>query len=108
MALRAARTLKDAHNISARILDARWLNPLPVEWLAEHAAACGKALILDEGRRSGGVGEAMITGVVEHSVTHVKMRRVVGEDTYIPLGPAAELVLPSEKDVVRAALELCG
>ena len=106
MALRAAKTLKEEHNINARILDARWLNPLPTKWLAEHAAACGKALILDEGRRTGGVGEAMITAVVEHSDTHVQMKRVVGEDTYIPLGPAAELVLPSEEDVVKAALEL--
>jgi hypothetical protein len=31
------------------------------------------------------------------------VRRVVGEDTYIPLGPAANLVLPSEGQIVEAA-----
>jgi hypothetical protein len=34
------------------------------------------------------------------------VRRVAGEDTYIPLGPAANLVLPSEDDILDAMREL--
>jgi 2-oxoisovalerate dehydrogenase E1 component len=107
LSLRAARTLEREHGIRARVLDLRWLNPLPAKWIGKHAEACDRVLIVDEGRRTGGVGEALITAVVEHSGSVKPMRRVTGADSYIPLGPAADHVLPSEAGIVADALELC-
>ena len=107
MSLRVARRLRDTHGLRARVLDVRWVNPLPAAWIGAHAAATGRALVVDEGRRTGGVGEAMVTAIVEHADA-VKIRRVAGEDTYIPLGPAANLVLPSEEQIFAAAEALCG
>jgi 2-oxoisovalerate dehydrogenase E1 component len=106
MALRAARRLRDELGARARVLDLRWLNPLPEAWLGRHATECGRVVVLDEGRRSGGVGEAMVTAVVEHGAAGIAVRRVAGVDTYIPLGPVARRVLPDEDGVVRAAKEL--
>ena len=51
-----------------------------------------RALVVDEGRRTGGLGEAMMAAVAEHA-SGTPMRRVAGADSYIPLGPAANLVL---------------
>lgn len=104
--LRAARRLREEHGIAARVLDLRWLAPLNHEAVAAHAEACGRVLIVDEGRRSGGISEAIAMGLVERLSPSPAIRRVVGDDTYIPLGPAANLVLPSEEDVFDVALEM--
>lgn len=106
MSLRAAKVLREKHNIRCRVIDLRWLLPLNTTEIARHASDCGKVLVVDEGRRSGGVGEGIITAIVEHCPEFIKIARVVGEDTYIPLGPAANLVLPSEEQIILAAKKL--
>jgi 2-oxoisovalerate dehydrogenase E1 component len=106
MALRAAQRLAEETGARARVLDVRWLNPLPEAWLGEQAADCGRVLVVDEGRRTGGVGEALVTALVEHAPAGTLIRRVAGADTYIPLGPAARLVLPSEDDIVAESRTL--
>ena len=105
--LRAAKRLEREHGIRARVIDLRWLNPLNVEMIAHHAGRCGRALIVDEGRRTGGVAEAVVAAIVEGVSPLPRIERVTGLDTYIPLGPAARLVLPGEDDIVQAARRLC-
>jgi len=107
LALRAARALAEEDGLRARVVDLRWLNPLDGDVVARHARECGRLLVVDEGRRTGGIGEALVTAVVERLDPVVPMRRVAGQDTYIPLGPAANLVLPSETEIREAALALC-
>ena len=102
LSLRAARAVEDRDGVKARIVDLRWLNPLNVDCIASHADDCGRVLIVDEGRRTGGIAEGVITAIMEHCKTRPVVHRVTGEDTYIPLGPAANLILPSEDDIVRA------
>jgi len=106
--LRVAKRLLDQEGIRCRVFDLRWLAPLDAQGMARHARECGRVLVVDEGRRSGGVSEAMITALVEAGLGHLPIRRVVGEDTYIPLGPAANLVLPSEAEIESAARQLIG
>jgi 2-oxoisovalerate dehydrogenase E1 component len=106
LSLRAARVLEREHGIRARVVDLRWLQPLNVEAIARHARECEGVLIVDEGRRSGGLSEQIITALVEHGDPVPRVARVVGEDSYIPIGPAALAVLPSEGDVVEAARKL--
>lgn len=103
--VRVARQLAE-EGIRARVFDLRWLAPLDIEGIVRHSEACGRVLVVDEGRRSGGVSEAIITAIVEHARPGIAIRRVVGEDTYIPLGPAANEVLPSEAQILRSAREL--
>lgn len=110
LSLRAAKRLREEHDIHARILDLRWLSPLNHDLIAAQAADCAGVLVVDEGRRSGGLSEAIVTSLVEHGparlASGLSIRRVVGEDTYIPLGPAANFVLPSEEQIVSAARSL--
>ncbi|HPF41669.1 MAG TPA: transketolase C-terminal domain-containing protein [Phycisphaerae bacterium] len=108
MALRAAKQLQEEDGVNLRVVDLRWLNPLNAEAIAEHAAAGDNVVILDEGRKTGGVGEGIITAIAEHCRRMPRIRRVVGVDTYIPLGPAANLVLPCEEDVVKAVRDMIG
>ncbi len=108
MALRAARTLEDRHGLAVRVFDLRWLAPLDHGAVADHARACGRVLVLDEGRRSGGIGEGLVAGLVEAGCGGLPIRLVAGADSYQPLGPAAALVLPGEAEAVAAAEALCG
>jgi 2-oxoisovalerate dehydrogenase E1 component len=95
-----------ADGIRARVLDLRWLAPLNHDFVAEHAKATGKVLVVDECRRDGGLGEAIVAGVAERCGTSVQISLVAGDDTYLPLGPAMEAVLPDVDGVERAAREL--
>jgi 2-oxoisovalerate dehydrogenase E1 component len=106
MSLRAARTLQDRHGMAARVLDLRWLVPLNEDEIARHAADCRAVLVVDEGRRSAGVGEGVITALVEAGLGGKPIARVVGADTFTPLAGAAFLVLPGDDDVVKTAERL--
>ena len=107
MALRSARLLDERHGLAVRVLDLRWLAPLDHAAVAAHARDCRRVIVLDEGRRSGGIGEALLAGLVEQGCGGLPIRLVVGADSYQPLGPAAGLLLPNEDQVVAAAEALC-
>jgi len=103
MSLRAARALAQRHAARCRVLDLRWLQPLNSAQIVAHAAACARIVVVDEGRRSAGVGEGIITAIVEAGLGHKPLVRVVGEDSYTPLAAAANFVLPSDASVLAAA-----
>jgi 2-oxoisovalerate dehydrogenase E1 component len=100
LSLRVAERLA-AEGVSCRVLDLRWLAPLPSATVAQHAAAVGRVVVVDETRRSGGVGEAVVAGLVEHGFRG-PIVRVAAEDSFVPLGDAARVVLVSEDDITAA------
>ncbi|SFS19276.1 2-oxoisovalerate dehydrogenase E1 component [Dyella sp. OK004] len=106
MALRAARTIEAHHGWKTRVVDLRWLAPLNDAFIADQARSAKRILVLDEGRKSAGVGEGIITAIVEGGCGATPLRRVVGADTYTPLAGAALLVLPGEAEIVAAADKL--
>ena len=63
--LRAVR----AAGIDATVLDLRWLSPLPADELAAYAAGFDAVLVVDETRRSGGVGEGIVATLVDRGTT---------------------------------------
>jgi 2-oxoisovalerate dehydrogenase E1 component len=104
MSLRAAERLA-ADGIGCRVLDLRWLAPLPVEDLLREASATGRVLVADETRRTGGVAEGVISALADAGFTG-RVRRVASEDSFIPLGDAAAAVLLSEAAIEAAAWEI--
>jgi 2-oxoisovalerate dehydrogenase E1 component len=104
MSLRVAQRLAD-QGAHSRVLDLRWISPLPVDDLLREAVLTGRVLVVDETRHAGGVGEGVITALVEHGFRGV-MARVASLDSFVPLGAAANLVLLSEAEIEWAALRL--
>lgn len=106
MSLRAAVRLT-AEGYGCRVLDLRWLSPLPVEDLLRAAELTGKVLIADETRRAGGVSESIVAELVDAGFTG-GIARVTSLDSFIPLGDASKHVLLSEADIEDAARKLLG
>jgi len=105
LSLRAARRLAEHDGISAQIVDLRWLAPLPVKSLMDHAT--DRILVVDETRRSGGVGEAVVAGLVDNGYDG-RIARIAAQDSFVPLGSAAWKVLVSESDIGQSARQLVG
>jgi 2-oxoisovalerate dehydrogenase E1 component len=104
MSLRVARRL-ERRGIHARVVDLRWLAPLPVGDLLQEASATGRVLVVDETRRSAGVSEGVLAGLVDGGFSGT-MSRVTSEDSFVPLGPAASHVLLAEDEIEAAAMRL--
>ncbi len=104
MSLRVAKRL--AHRgIGVRVVDLRWLAPLPVDDLIREVHATRAVLVADETRASGGWSEGVITKLVECGIT-TRIGRATSKDSFIPLGDAAKLVLLSEDEIEAAAYRL--
>ncbi|MGW0183127.1 transketolase C-terminal domain-containing protein, partial [Nocardia sp. NPDC003345] len=104
LCLRVARRL-GRRGIAARVLDLRWLAPLPVADLLQHAAATGRVLVADETRHSGGVAESVFAALIDGGFTG-RQARVTSADSFVPLGPAAATVLLTESALENAAGKL--
>lgn len=106
MSLRAALAIEQQLGWQVRVVDLRWLVPLNAGFISGQAADAQHVLVVDEGRHSAGVGEGVITALVEAGLGHLPIQRVCGADTYTPLAGAALCVLPSDNAVLNAALAL--
>ncbi|HLT11510.1 MAG TPA: thiamine pyrophosphate-dependent enzyme [Micromonosporaceae bacterium] len=106
MSLRVAARLAD-RGIGARVVDLRWLSPLPVADILRESAATGRVLVVDETRRSGGVGEGVLAALVEGGYVG-SAQRVASADSFLPLGTATRHVLVSEELIEQGARSLLG
>ena len=91
-----------ASGIELRIIDLRWLHPLNDAAIVAAVVDCAKILIVDECRKSGSLSEKLMTILTEAGRGDF-VSRITAEDCFIPLGPAAELVLPSKASILEAA-----
>ena len=67
--LQAAKRLAEQHDLRARVLDLRWLNPLPTEAIRAHATDVGTVVVVDECRATGaGVADAIVADLAEQRI----------------------------------------
>jgi 2-oxoisovalerate dehydrogenase E1 component len=103
----AESILRERHGVHVRVIDLRWISPLPEESLLEAVRPCSRVLIVDECRISGSLSEALMALFVERA-PQIRASRVAAIDSFIPLGRAATLPLPSRDEIVNAAIRLVG
>lgn len=106
LARQAAKVLQDEHKIKVKIVDLRWLSPLPADAILKEIALAQNVLIVDEGRQSGSVSEGLITLLVERATSSLQIKRVTGKDCFIPLGTAWQYLLPSKESIIEAVIAL--
>lgn len=106
LAHQAAKELHDKYRLKIKIIDLRWLAPLPEESILREVKDCENILIVDECRKTGSISEALVTMLVENLEKLPKIKRVTGHDSFIPLGEAWKYVLPSRDNIVGTVTEL--
>ncbi len=99
-----AEKLLRAQGIKTRIIDLRWLSPLPADAIRTAVRDCAHVLIVDECRRSGNLSEALMALLAETGVK--SFARLAAEDSFIATGPAYAVTMPSRDGIVEAALRL--
>ncbi len=100
MSLRAAKILSETRGVECRIVDLRWLNPLPFDALESAIRGCARVLVVDECRRTGGgVADAIVAELTRRG-TGARLDSIAAPDSFVPLGPAANAVLLQVEDIV--------
>ncbi|WP_421867411.1 dehydrogenase E1 component subunit alpha/beta [Motiliproteus sp.] len=107
LSLQAARALEQ-RGVELRVIDLRWLMPLNEAAILEAVAECEHLLIVDECRTTGSLGEQLVSLVSEKLPSPPKLQRLSADDSFIPLGRAATITLPSKQTIEQAALNLMG
>jgi 2-oxoisovalerate dehydrogenase E1 component len=102
----AAKILWDKHGLSVKIVDLHWLSPLPAASILREVTKAKSVLIVDEGRKSGSISEGIMALLLEKASSRLKIKRITGEDCFIPLGTAWEYLLPSRDKIVTAVKAL--
>ncbi len=95
-----------AKGVKARVIDMRWLSPLPADALIDAVNGAKRILIVDETRHSGGVAEALMALFAERA--DVPKARLTAEDSFIATGPAYAATMPSADSIRDAAMALIG
>lgn len=99
----AARTLRE-NGIETRVIDMRWIAPMPVEGILAAIEGSKGVLVVDECRRTGGQSEALLAMLAER--TDIPTTRLAAEDSFIATGPAYAATMPSHESIVLAATQL--
>lgn len=100
----AQKILQDEYGHGVRVIDMRWLAPLPEEQILAAIAPCSEVLIVDECRRTGSQSEALMALFAERA-PDIIASRLAADDTFIPLGNAAMLPLPSRDSIIQQSIE---
>ncbi len=99
----AAKTLAE-QGVETRIIDMRWLVPLPVEGILKALKGAEKVLVVDECRTTGSQSEALMAML--HEKTDLPHARIAAEDSFIATGPAYAATMPSRDSIIQAAKSL--
>jgi pyruvate dehydrogenase E1 component beta subunit len=108
VSMKAADQLQK-ENISVEIVDLRTLRPLDMEPVLESFKKTNRAVIVEEGWRSYGVGAEVASRLYEEAFDYVDapIQRVAQEEVPLPYNRTLEqMALPQIEDVIKAVKEV--
>jgi pyruvate dehydrogenase E1 component beta subunit len=108
--LEAAEQL-EATGISAEVIDLRSLRPLDTDTIIESVTRTHRAVVVDEGWRTGGIAAEISARISEHAFYDLDapIGRVCTAEVPIPYAKQLEdAALPQVEDIVAAATQVMG
>ena len=108
-ALIARRMLKDEHNRTATVINARFVKPLDIDLIGAYAARIPYLLTVEENTLQGGFGSAVLEALIDAGISGFKMKRLGIDDVFVEHGPQKLLrrLYGVDADaIVAAALDL--
>ena len=107
-AIKAAETL-EIDGVSAEVLDLRVLRPLDTDAIIQSVSKCRRAVVVDEGWRSGSLSAEIMARIMERAFYELDapITRVCSEEVPIPYAyHMEEAALPQAEKIVAAARSL--
>jgi pyruvate dehydrogenase E1 component beta subunit len=108
--LAAAQQLAD-EGIDAEVLDLRVLRPLDTQAIVASVRKCRRAVVIDEGWRSGSLAAEIMARIVEHAFYDLDapLARVCSEEVPMPYARhLEEAALPQAQKIVAAVKAMLG
>lgn len=104
---RAAAGALEDQGVSVEVIEIHALSPLDADGIVASVEKTGRAVIVHEAPRTGGLGGEIAAIVQERCLYSLEapVIRVTGPDTIFPLKRSEDHYLPSSEDIVRAALK---
>ena len=106
-AMEAAKAVKK-EGVSCEVIDLATLKPMDQETIIESVQKTGRAIIIEEGHKTGGVGAEVAAVIAEHCLEYLNGRviRIAAEDCPIPSAAKLEkAVLPNVDKIIKAIHE---
>ena len=106
LSLQAQKEIEKKLGKKIKIIDLMWISDINYETLLKEITPCKNILIVDECRRSGCHGEGIFTNLALKSKIPLNIALHAAEDSFISIGKAATVTLPSKDSIVENALNL--
>jgi len=106
LSMKARVEIEKALNRKIKIIDLRWLSDINILHLLKSIGKCSKILIVDECRKNGCYGEGLVSDIFMATKKPLKIKLHAAENSFIPLGKAATVTLPSKQSIIDHAIEL--
>lgn len=106
VALQAARHLEKTTDLTIEVIDLRTVSPLDQEAIVSSVNKTGRAVIVHEAPRTGGVGAEVVALINEHCLYSLlkPVERVTCPDIPFPPPKLEDLIIPTPDRVTRAIL----
>lgn len=107
VAMAAQKQLAYEQELFTELIVPTQISPMDNNQIVERSRSTGAVVTVEEGTRAHGWGAELLAGLAQASPAGLRMARVAARDYPVPAsGPLEEAVLPSEADIIAAALEL--
>jgi pyruvate dehydrogenase E1 component beta subunit len=99
-----AAKLAATEGVSAEVIDLRTLSPIDSKAILISVQKTGRAVVVHEAPRTGGLGGEIAALIAERALDHLKapIVRVTGFDTAVPLPKMEDYYLPNKDRVLQA------
>jgi 1-deoxy-D-xylulose-5-phosphate synthase len=108
-ALKARRILNDEHDLTAAVINARFVKPLDIDLIGSYAARTPYIITVEENTLPGGFGSAVMEALSDANISGFKIKRLGIEDVFVDHGPQKllrRLYGVDAEAIVDAALKL--
>jgi 2-oxoisovalerate dehydrogenase E1 component len=106
LSLQAKKEIEEKINNKIKVIDLRWLSEINVNKLLDSFGNCRKILIVDECRRNGCHAEGLMSELLSETKKPLNIRIHAAENSFIPIGKASTVTLPSKESIIKHSLEL--
>jgi pyruvate dehydrogenase E1 component beta subunit len=104
VALEAAHQIEEKSGATVEVIDMRTIAPMDEETIAASVNKTGRAVVVHEAARTGGVGAEVIAVINEHCLYSLlkPIERVTGPDTPFPVPKLEDFFIPTPERVAKA------